>query len=282
LTALLSSIWHSVADPWSSGIMARALAEIVLVGVAGGALGCWVVLYRASFAAESLAHALFPGLVAAALLGVPLLLGGLAGVIVAAVAIALAARIPWLERDTAVAVAVSALFGLGALLALSASTPPGLEDLLFGDILGVSPADVRLAAALAAGVAGVLWLLHSRLLAAGFDAPTAASLGAAPAAMTAVLLLLVSLTIAVAVQGLGNLLVLAVLVGPGAAARLRTRRVAPMIAVAGALAACAGIAGLYVSYYASVAAGASIALAMVAIYAACAIVPGPRARARVA
>ena len=279
---VLASAWHAIADPWSSGIMARALAEIVLVGIAGGTLGCWVVLHRASYAAESLAHALFPGLVAAALLGLPLLAGGLAGVIVAALAIALASRIPWVQRDTAVAVAVTTLFGLGALLALSARTPPGLQELLFGDVLGVSPGDVRLAALLAAGVVAILALLHARLLASGFDPSVAASLGAAPRAMTAVLLVLVALTIVVAVQGLGNLLVVAVLIGPAAAARRRSRRVGPMLALAAGLATLAGVAGLYLSYYAGVAAGASIALAMVAAYAICAALPGPAPGARTA
>lgn len=274
---MIAQVWHAIADPWSSGIMVRALAEVALVGISGGALGCWVVLHRASYAAESLAHALFPGLVGAALLGLPLLAGGLAGVIVAAVAIAAAARVRWLERDTSVAVAVTTLFGLGALLALSARTPPGLQELLFGDVLGVSGGDVRLAAALAVAVVGILALAHQRLLASGFDPGSAAALGVSPLAMAALLLVLVSVVIAVAVQGLGNLLVVAVLVGPAAAARLRARRLAPMLATAAAIAVLAGVAGLYLSWYAGIAAGASIALAIVAAYALSAALPSPSA-----
>lgn len=274
---MIAQVWHAIADPWSSGIMVRALAEVALVGISGGALGCWVVLHRASYAAESLAHALFPGLVGAALLGLPLLAGGLAGVIVAAVAIAAAARVRWLERDTSVAVAVTTLFGLGALLALSARTPPGLQELLFGDVLGVSGGDVRLAAVLAVAVVGILALAHQRLLASGFDPGSAAALGVSPLAMAALLLVLVSVVIAVAVQGLGNLLVVAVLVGPAAAARLRVRRLAPLLATAAAIAVLAGVAGLYLSWYAGIAAGASIALAIVAAYALSAALPSPSA-----
>ncbi len=270
---MLATIWHAIAEPWSSGILVRALAEVVLIGVAGGALGCWIVFYEVSYGAESLAHALFPGLVAATLLGLPLLLGGIAGIAVAATGVALASRVPKLERDTAVAVVVTTLLGLGALLALSARVPPGLQQLLFGDILGVSPGDVRLAAGLVAAVLAVLAVLHLRLLAVGFDRASARALGAMPGVMTVVLLLLVALTIVVAVQGLGNLLVVAVLVGPAAAARLLARRMAPMMALAAALAAGAGVAGLYVSYYAGVAAGASIALAMVLVYALSVAVP---------
>ena len=126
--------------------MQRALLELVLVGLVSGVLGCWIVLYELSYSAESLAHSLFPGLVLAALLGFPLVLGGAIGVLAAAAAVALAARVPGIERDTAVAVVITSLFGLGVLLALAPATPPGLENLLFGDLLGVSRADLITAA----------------------------------------------------------------------------------------------------------------------------------------
>src|SRR3954449_2026012 len=100
-------------------------------------------------AAESLAHALFPGLVVAALAGIPLLAGGTPGIVLAAIAIAVVARVPGIERDTAVAVVVTGLFGLGALLALSPASPPGIQGLLFGDILGASDTDLLLAGTLA-------------------------------------------------------------------------------------------------------------------------------------
>jgi len=76
--------------PWSEPVLLRAFAEVALIGLVGGLLGCWLVLYELSYSAESLAHALFPGLVGAALLGVPLLLGGIAGVLVGAVGVVLA------------------------------------------------------------------------------------------------------------------------------------------------------------------------------------------------
>ena len=80
-------------EPLQEPFMQRALAEVVLIGVAGGALGCWVVFYGFSYAAESLAHSLFPGLVLAAIAGVPLLLGAAPAIVVAALAIALGARV---------------------------------------------------------------------------------------------------------------------------------------------------------------------------------------------
>jgi ABC-type Mn2+/Zn2+ transport system permease subunit len=252
--------------PLSEPFMQRALAEVILLGIAGGALGCWIVFYGLSYAAESLAHSLFPGLVLAAIAGAPLLVGAVPAIVLAAAAIALAARVAGVSRDSAVAVVVTTMFGLGALLALSPSSPPGIESLLFGDVFGVSDGNLAAAAALVVLVIVALRLLHGRFLIAGFDRGTAASLGVSPALADAALLLLLGAGIVVAVQGLGNLLVVAVFVGPSAAARRLSDRMLPMMLIAAGLAALAGIAGLYLSYYAGTAGGASVALAIVAIY----------------
>ncbi len=253
-------------EPLSEPFMQRALAEVVLLGLAGGALGCWVVFYGFSYAAESLAHSIFPGLVLAAIAGAPLLLGAAPAIVLAAAAIALVARIAGVGRDAAVAVVVTTMFGLGALLALTPSSPPGIESLLFGDIFGATDGDLIAAAILALLVAVTLRLLHGRLLVAGFDRGTARSLGVSPAFADVALLILLGAGIVVAVQGLGNLLVVAVFVGPAAAARQLSERMLPMMLIAAGLAALAGIAGLYLSYYAGTAGGASVALAIVAIY----------------
>jgi ABC-type Mn2+/Zn2+ transport system permease subunit len=252
--------------PLQEEFMLRALAEMTLIALAAGTLGCWVVLYEFSYAAESLAHAIFPGLVIATLAGIPLLLGAGPAIVLAALAIALAGRVPGVARDVAIAVVVTTMFGAGALLALSPSSPPGIETLLFGDILGPSDGDLLAAALLAATAAAATFLLHGRLLAAGFDRASAGSLGISPAVAEASLLILLSVAIVVAVQGLGNLLVVAVFVGPAATARRLTDRIGPMIAIATAVCVAAGFAGLYLSYYVGTAAGASVALAVVAAY----------------
>lgn len=255
-------------DPWADPINVRALVEVLLLGATGGALGCWIVFYRLAYSAESLAHALLPGLVVAALTGAPLLLGAAAGLVVAAIAVAVAGRTPAIGHDTAVAVVVTGLLGLGALLGLAPETPARLQDLLFGDVLGVTDGDLALAGALAAVVLVALALLHGALLVVGFDRASARALGRSPLLVDIALGVLVALAILVAVQGLGNLLVVAVLVAPAAAARHLTRRVPSMMAVSVAIAIAAGIAGLYASFYLDTAAGASIAGALVLAYAA--------------
>jgi ABC-type Mn2+/Zn2+ transport system permease subunit len=262
----LASVLHALGAPWSDGIMRRALAEVVLLALVGGTLGCWIVLQDLAYGAESLAHGMLPGLVLAALTGIPLLVGGAAGILVAGAGIALAGRVELLGRDGAIAVVVTSLFGLGALLALAPATPAGIQALLFGDVLGTSASDLLVAAALAAVVLGSLWLAHWRLLAVAFDRAGARASGTRPALADALLLTLLAVAVLVAVQGLGNLLVVAVLVAPAAVARRFARRLAPAMLLAVLVGVAAGLAGLYLSYYARVAAGAAIAGTLVAAY----------------
>src|SRR5213079_1596676 len=92
MTLALATLLHTLSEPLSLGLMQRALLEVLLLAAIGGTLGCWVVLGGLSYGAESLAHGMLPGLVLAALAGVPLLLGGAAGIVVAALAVALAGR----------------------------------------------------------------------------------------------------------------------------------------------------------------------------------------------
>jgi ABC-type Mn2+/Zn2+ transport system permease subunit len=263
---MITDVGHWLADPWSGAIMQRAFAEVVLLGVTGGAIGCWIVLNELSYGAESLPHAMFPGLVVAALAGAPLLLGGSAGLIAAALAIAAAARTPLIGRDSAIAVVVTGMFGLGVLLALAPATPQSVQSLLFGDILGVDRSDLIAAAILTVAVLAALRVLHVRLTIVSFDRTTSSSLGVPSAPLDVALLVLLALSVLIAVQALGNLLVVALLIAPAAAARLVTRRLVPMMVTAAAFAIVSGVAGLYVSYHLRTAAGASIALAMVAVY----------------
>jgi ABC-type Mn2+/Zn2+ transport system permease subunit len=253
-------------DPFSGALMQRALAEVLVVAVACGPLGVWVLLYRQSYAAESISHAMLPGLVVAALAGAPLLLGAAGGVLLAAAAIALAGRDERLGGDVGVAVAISALFGLGALLALSPDVPARLGELLFGDLLGVTGGDVGEAAALAAGVVAVLALAHRRLALSAFDRAAAPSLGVRPARWELVLLALLAVSTVAAVRGLGNLLVVALILAPAAAALNLARRLTAALVLSALLAALAGVLGLLASYHFNVAAGAAVALAAVGLF----------------
>lgn len=258
---------EAITEPFGHGIGQRALVEVVILGAVCGPLGVWVVLYRHSYAAESIAHGMLPGLVVAALIGLPLGIGAAAGLLVAAAAISLAGRARGVGADAAVAVAVTALFGAGALLALAPDIPARLGELLFGDPLGIGAGDLVASAALAAAVLVALAALHRPLAAAAFDPQSAPSIGASPGRAELLLLLLLALTTLVAVQALGNLLVVALIVAPAAAALRLASRLPAALLLAVALAIAGGVGGLYVSHYLKLAAGASIALVAIAIFA---------------
>ena len=254
----------ALLDPWRSGIERRALIEILLLGGLCGALSFWIVSYRLSYPAESLAHGLLPGLVLAALAGAPLLLGAGGGVAVAAALVAVAARDDRIGADTATAVVVTGAFGLGALLALSPDAPARLEELLFGDPLGVADSDLAVATALALIGGAALVGLHRPLCAVAFDPGAAGSLGVAPARVQLALLGLLAAAVAVAVRGLGSLLVLALLVAPAVAVRRHVGGPGAGMAAGAAVGAGAGALGLYASHHLGTAAGASVALALCA------------------
>jgi ABC-type Mn2+/Zn2+ transport system permease subunit len=255
-----------LVEPFTEPIVQRAAAGVVLLGIVGGLAGCWVVLYGLSYAAESLAHGSLPGMVVAVAAGLPLVVGTSGGLLVAAAAIALVARVPALGRDTAVSIVISTMLGLGALLALAPSTPRGLAALLFGDVLGLSTADLAVGVLVAALLAVLLTVFHGRLLAVGFDRESAARLGVRPGLVELLLLVLLGLALVVVVPALGNLLAAAILIGPAATARLVTRRVPSLLAVAVLLAIGCGLAGLEASYQLSTASGATIAATILVVY----------------
>jgi ABC-type Mn2+/Zn2+ transport system permease subunit len=252
---------------------------VILLGCFCGALAFWVVRERLSYAAESLSHALLPGLVLAALAGAPLVLGAAGGAAAAALLIGLAGRDERIGPETATAVAVTGLLGLGALLALAPEAPPRLGDLLFGDPLGAGDGDLAAAGGLLVAGGAALAALHRPLSATAFDPGGAAALGLSVGRVRLALLVLLAGAVSVAVQGLGNLLVLALLVAPAVAVAPRAASPGRAMVVGGALGALAGALGIYVSFHVGAAAGACVALALcvaAAAGAALPVRPGPR------
>ena len=202
----------------------RALVEVALIGLASGALGCWVVLYGVSYAAESLAHALFPGSGArgpgrraAAGRRRP-------GDRVAALAIALVGRRPGIGRDTAVAVVVTACSAWAPCSRSHPTHRPGFRACSSATSSAPSDSDLILSGALAAGVASRSCCTGGSWPSA-FDRTTASSIGVSPLLADISVLVLLAGAVLVAVQGLGTLLAVAALVGPAATARVFTHRV---------------------------------------------------------
>ena len=261
-------VWHAVADPWRRRSCSVRFAEVVLLGLVGGALGCWIVFYGLSYSAESLAHGLFPGLVLSALTGIPLLVGGARGLVVAALAIALAGRVPRIGRDTAVAIVITLLFGLGALLALSPDLSAGHP----GPAVRRRPRGVRQGPGCSPAAPrrrhrGAL-LLARQLLVVGFDRRVARRRSAAGrCSSTRPCCSCWRLRSWSRCRDSGTC---------SCSPSWWRRRPRPRLLVHAdrpddggcvALAVAGGIGGLYLSYYAGTAAGASIAAVTVVLYA---------------
>lgn len=260
----MEAVADALLDPWRSGIGQRALAEVLLLGALGGALGFWVLRYGLTYGAESLAHGLLPGLVLAAVAGFPLLLGAAGGILAAVILLAAVAGDERTGPDTGTAVVVTGMLGLGGLLAFAPDVPPRLGDLLFGDPLAVTTGDVAATAAVALAVASALVALHRPLAAVAFDTRGATTLGVRPAPVRLALLVLLAATVAVGARGMGNLLVLAILVAPAVAVRRHVTTPAAAMRAGSLVAMAAGAVGLYASYHLSIAAGGAVALALCA------------------
>jgi ABC-type Mn2+/Zn2+ transport system permease subunit len=137
---------------------------------------------------------------------------------------------------------------------------------LFGDLLGVTGRDVLEAALLVAGVVVALALAHRRLALSVFDRTAARSLGARPERWEIALLALLALCTVAAVRGLGNLLAVALILAPAAAALNVAPRLPAALTLSAVLAALAGLIGLLASYHLDIAAGAAVALAAIALF----------------
>ncbi len=244
----------------------RAMIEAAAVGVLSGLVGVHVVLRRLSFFTMTMTHAAFPGLVAAAILGINVYLGGAVAGLVMAAAIAALARIRGQGTTAATGVVLSAGFALGvALVATQDGFSHDLSAFLVGSILTVSDQDLAMTVGILAVTAAGLSLGSRHLLFAGFDPAGARAAGYPTWLVDLVLLLLIDLVVVAVVPAVGAILALALIVAPAAAARAWTDRLAPMTGLAIAFGVASAVGGLWLSRIAEVAAGGAITLTATAV-----------------
>jgi manganese/iron transport system permease protein len=263
VTTLLSNL----TEPLQHAFMRNAFAAILLVGFICGAVGVFVILRGLAFMGDAMAHAVFPGVVISYVLGGSYLVGAIISATVVSLAIGAVTQSGLLRNDTAIGVFFVGAFALGvAIISTQQSYARDVTSLLFGSILGVSREDLLLTALVGCGVLVALWLSRREIVTSSFDRTFARSHGLNLWGWDQLFLLLLSLTIVISLQTVGNVLVLAMLVTPAATARLLTVRLGPMIAVSAVIGATSGVIGLYLSYFGGVSSGASIILVATAIF----------------
>lgn len=256
-----------LARPWERVFMQHAFLAILIVGVVCGVMGSFVVLRGMAFVGDAFAHAVFPGVVIAFLAGGSIFIGALCAAVVVSLLIGLISRGERLREDAAIGVMFAGAFALGiALISSSRSYSRDLASFLLGNILGVSRSDLLLTAAIAAIVLGSLTVVRREMVLITFDRTLAASLGVHLWRYDQLFLVLLALAIVTALQTVGNVLVLAMLITPAATARLVCERLRSMLALSAALGALSGVLGLYLSYYWSVASGAAVVLVATALF----------------
>lgn len=266
----------ALLEPLGSAFFVRALLAAAIVGTVCAVVGTYVVLKGIAFIGDAIAHAAFPGVVAAFLLGVPYYLGAAVAAVGTSLAIGIVTRRARIRTDTAIGVLFAGTFALGVFLY---STIDGyvadLFSFLFGQLLSTSVTDLVSLAVLSGLVLGTVGILWKELLYSTFDPLGAAASGLRVAWLEMLFLALVALTIVISLQAIGIILVVAMLVTPAATAQLLTVRFGRMMGTAVLLAVGASVAGLYLSYWLDVASGATIVLVQTGVFLAV-LVGGPR------
>ncbi len=248
-------------EPLQYAFMTRAFAASVIVGVLCAVMGTYVVLRGMAFLGDAMAHAILPGVAIAYILQGNLLLGALAAALLIAIGIGLLSRQGAIKEDTAIGILFAAALSLGvALISSMKSYAVDLGHILFGDVLGVSPADLILTAALALVVLATVILLYKPFVVISFDPVLAATMRLPADLLRMLMLVLLALTVVISLQTVGVGLAAAMLITPAATAYLLTRRLLPMMLLAAVLGALSSIVGLYVSYYVNIVSGAAIVL----------------------
>jgi ABC-type Mn2+/Zn2+ transport system permease subunit len=269
-----------ILEPLTFSFVVRGLIAGLLAALACATLSPFVVWRGMAFVGDALAHAILPGIVTAFALGVSLFAGALVSAVVAVIAIGLITRGGILREDSAIGVIFAGFFAFGVLLMSRVATFQDLGHILFGNILGVTRGDMVIMAVVVAIVVVGVAASFKELLVTSFDPAHAVAIGLSPSLLRHGLLLLLALTTVVAIQTVGVVLVLALLVTPAAAASMVSRRLGVIMVLSVVFSVTATIVGFYGSYYADIPSGSSIVLTLTAFFVVAALVRAARTRDR--
>jgi manganese transport system permease protein len=269
---MLEILWHWIADPFQYAFMVKALGVGTLVGIVSAVLSCFMTLKGWSLMGDAVSHAVLPGVVLAYLTGAPFGIGAFASGLSAVLLIGWIERNTRLRADAVIGIVFTAFFGLGLILASMIPRladwvyttfgylPPllGVESILFGDVLGIADSDALQTLVVGLVTLGLVLVFRRDLLLFCFDPNHARAIGLNTRRLYVLLLVLLALTIVAALQTIGIVLVVAMLVTPGAIAYMLTDRFDRMLALSVAASVFSCITGIYGSYYLNASTGGCI------------------------
>jgi manganese/iron transport system permease protein len=254
-------------EPFAFDFMRQALAISVLIAAAAGALSCFLVLKGWSLMGDAISHAVLPGVVLAYMVGVPLVIGAFAAGMVCAATVGFLSANSRVKQDTVMGVVFSGMFGLGVVLYTAIRTEVHLDHILFGHMLGVGWDDV-VETGLIAGLALVVVLARRRdLLLFAFDPQHAHAIGLPTRLLHYGLLAMVALVVVGALEAVGLILAIALMIGPGATAHLLTERFDRMMLVSILTGVLAAAGGIVLSFHLDADPAASIVVVLTGLFA---------------
>lgn len=256
-----------LTEPFQLAFQQRALIGGLLAAVALAVVGTWVVIRGMTFLGDALVHGVIPGIALAIMFDFNLLLGAVIAAVVMIGGINLVHRQTGFSEDTGIGLLFVGMLGLGVILISGTDSFAGsLTNVLFGDVLGVTAADIAVLAVVGSIVVGVSALLYRHFLVLSFNEQKARLLGLRPQLAHIALLSLMVVSIVGSFQTVGTLLVFGLLVGPPATAALLVKRVPTMMITAAAIGAVSVIAGLIISYYANTSGSATMAVIPIGLF----------------
>ena len=251
----------------ANAFLLNALLAGILVSVACGIVGTFVVLRGLAFIGDALAHGVLPGVAIAMLLGLPGMLGAAAGALGMIFGIGFITRRSNLSPDTAIGLLFVGMLALGvAIVSRSHAFSGDLVRILFGEILGIRPSELALQLAATLVIAVLARVCYRPFLLLCFSPEQAEVSGFPPRRYHAIMLGMIALTVVVSFRTVGTLLVFGMLLAPAASAALFSRKITTMVLSASGIGTFSVYAGLLASYHVDIAAGAAITLAASLIF----------------
>ncbi|MCF6127106.1 MULTISPECIES: metal ABC transporter permease [Mesorhizobium] len=262
----MMTIWSWIAEPLSHEFMRRGLTVAILVGAICAVLSCYLVLKGWSLMGDAVSHAVLPGIVLAYIAGIPLAFGAFVAGLGCALATGYLKQHSRIKEDAVMGIVFSGMFAFGLVLFVKVETDQHLNHILFGNMLGVQWRDVIEAAIIV--VPAILIVLAKRkdLLLYCFDPAHARAIGLPVNLLHFGLLTLLALTIVASLKAVGIILVIAMLIAPGAIGFLLTKSFERMLAIAAAAAIGSSVVGTILSYHIDAATGPTIVVVQAGVF----------------
>lgn len=270
---------ETLLQPLSFGFMRNAMAIMALIAVPMALLSCYLVLKGWSLMGDAISHAVLPGVVAAYMLNIPLIIGAFVAGMFCALAAGFLKDNSRIKQDTVMGIVFSGMFGLGIVMYTSITTDVHLDHILFGNMLGVGAQDLWTAGLIALGVSAVILAKRREFMLQAFDPVQARAVGLAVGWLHYGLLAMISLTIVATLSAVGIILSIGLLIAPGAIAFLLTKRFDRMLLIAVLVCLFAGLGGVYLSFFLDSAPAPTVILILTVIFIAALVRTGIRARA---